>query len=340
MSKVEPSILGIESSCDDTGAAILAGGKILANVTYSQTMHQKYGGVVPELASRAHLQKIVPVVNEAFERAGLSLKDMDAIAYTRGPGLLGSLMVGNSFAKGLSMAAGIPLIPVQHMQAHILAHFIPHEGKVAPEFPFLNLTVSGGHTQLVYVKNALNMEILGETKDDAMGEAFDKAAKIMGLPYPGGPLIDRLAQSGNPLKYEFPRPKTPDLDFSFSGMKTSFLYFIQRSVESNPDFIEQNLNDICASWQHSLIRYVMKQLIRASEVTACRRISISGGVSANSGLRISLAQEAEKKGWQIFIPPIEYSTDNAAMIAMAGKFLFKEKKFGSLSDASLARMNW
>lgn len=340
MSKEEPRILGIESSCDDTGAAILAGGKILANVTYSQTMHQKYGGVVPELASRAHLQKIVPVVNEAFEKAGLKLSDLDAIAYTRGPGLLGSLMVGNAFAKGLSLAAGIPLIPVQHMQAHILAHFIPHEGKIAPEFPFLNLTVSGGHTQLVLVKNALEMEILGETKDDAMGEAFDKAAKIMGLPYPGGPLIDRYAKSGNPLKYDFPRPKTPDLDFSFSGMKTSFLYFIQRETEKEKDFIEKNLNDICASWQHALIRYVMKQLISASELTGIHRISISGGVSANSGLRNTLETEAKKRVWQIFIPPPEYSTDNAAMIAMAGKFLYRENKFGSLSDAALARMNW
>jgi N6-L-threonylcarbamoyladenine synthase len=340
VSKEEPKILGIESSCDDTGAAILAEGKILANVVYSQTMHQKYGGVVPEIASRAHLQKIVPVINDALEQAGLSLKDLDAIAYTRGPGLLGSLMVGTAFAKGLSLAANIPLIPVQHMQAHILAHFIPHPGKVLPEFPFLNLTVSGGHTQLVLVKNALEMEILGETKDDAMGEAFDKAAKIMGLPYPGGPLIDHYAQLGNALKFDFPRPKTPDLDFSFSGMKTSFLYFIQRETEQNKNFVEENLNDICASWQHALVRYVMKQLITAQEKVGCKHLAISGGVSANSGLQKALQIEGEKRGWTVHIPPLSYSTDNAAMIAMAGKFLFLENKFGSLEDAALARMDW
>jgi N6-L-threonylcarbamoyladenine synthase len=340
VSKEEPKILGIESSCDDTGAAILAEGKILANVVYSQTMHQKYGGVVPEIASRAHLQKIVPVVQEALEKAGLSLQSLDAIAYTRGPGLMGSLMVGSSFAKGLALAAQLPLIPVQHMQAHILAHFIPHEGQSTPSFPFLNLTVSGGHTQLVLVKNALDMEILGETKDDAMGEAFDKAAKIMGLPYPGGPLIDRYAQEGDALKYEFPRPKTPDLDFSFSGMKTSFLYFIQRETENNPNFVAEHLNDICASWQHALVRYVMKQLIAANEIAGCKHVAISGGVSANSGLQRALKEEGAKRGWQVHIPPLAYSTDNAAMIAMAGKFLYEAKKFGSMDDAVLSRMDW
>jgi N6-L-threonylcarbamoyladenine synthase len=332
---MHPIILAIESSCDETSAAVIRNGKVLNNIIASQAVHQKYGGVVPELASRAHQQNMVMVVKEAMEQSGVQKTDLNAIGFTRGPGLIGSLMVGVSFAKGLAMALDIPLIEVNHMQAHVLAHFIDEP---VPRFPFLCLTVSGGHTQIVLVRDYLEMEVIGQTQDDAVGEAFDKAAKIMDMPYPGGPLIDRYAQSGNPFAFRFPETSMPGLDFSFSGIKTAFLYFIRDAMQKDPGFIKANLSDICASLQHTLVSMLLSRLEQASQQTGIREIAIAGGVSANSGLRNSLRVMAERKKWNIFIPAFEYCTDNAAMIAMAAHYKFLRKEFASLDVTPLARM--
>lgn len=328
-------ILAIESSCDETSAAVISNGKVLNNIIATQAIHQKYGGVVPELASRAHQRNIVAVVDEALEKSGVKKHQLDAIAFTRGPGLMGSLLVGVSFAKGLAIGLGKPLIEVNHMQAHVLSHFIdePH-----PSFPFLCLTVSGGHTQIIRVTDYLKMEVIGETQDDAVGEAFDKAAKIMGLPYPGGPLIDSYAQKGNPNAFKFSDTDMPGLEFSFSGIKTAFLYFIRDEKKKDEDFVEKNLNDICASIQHKLVKMLLKKLEQASRETGIKQVAIAGGVSANSGLRNSLNQLASEKNWSVYIPKFEYCTDNAAMIAMAAHFKYEKKDFASLDTAPLARM--
>ena len=332
---MHPIILAIESSCDETSAAVIRNGKVLNNIIASQAVHQKYGGVVPELASRAHQQNIVMVVIDAIERSGLDKTDLDAIAFTRGPGLIGSLMVGVSFAKGMALGLNVPLIEVNHMQAHVLAHFIDEP---APQFPFLCLTVSGGHTQIVLVRDYLDMEVIGQTQDDAVGEAFDKAAKILEMPYPGGPLIDRYAQSGDPYAFRFPETSMPGLDFSFSGIKTAFLYFIRDEKKKNRDFVPQNLPDICASLQHTLISMLLSKMELASTQTGIRQIAIAGGVSANSGLRKSLQLLAERKNWNVFIPAFEYCTDNAAMIAMAAHFKYLKGEFTTLDVVPLARM--
>ncbi len=332
---MHPTILAIESSCDETSASVIQNGKVLNNIIASQAVHQKYGGVVPELASRAHQQNIVMVVDEAMSNANIKPVDLDAIAFTRGPGLIGSLLVGVSFAKGLAVALNRPLIEVNHMQAHVLAHFIDDP---KPDFPFLCLTVSGGHTQIIVVNDHYTMKVIGETQDDAVGEAFDKAAKIMDLPYPGGPLIDKYAASGNPKAFKFPDSSMPDLDFSFSGIKTAFLYFLREEVKKNPDFIKQNINDICASLQFTLIRMLLTRLEQASNQTGIKNIAIAGGVSANSGLRKSLAELGEKKNWKVFVPKFEYCTDNAAMIAMAAHYKFLKKDFSTLDVTPLARM--
>ncbi|PRX47367.1 tRNA (adenosine(37)-N6)-threonylcarbamoyltransferase complex transferase subunit TsaD [Salegentibacter salegens] len=330
-------ILGIESSCDDTAAAILHNGKILSNIVATQEVHKQYGGVVPELASRAHQQNIVPVIHQALASANIGKKDVSAIAFTRGPGLMGSLLVGTSFAKSLSLGLEIPLIEVNHMQAHILAHFIEEDGFKKPEFPFLALTISGGHTQIVKVSNYFDMEVIGETTDDAVGEAFDKSAKILGLPYPGGPLIDKYAQEGNPEAFPFPNPKVPDLNFSFSGFKTSVLYFVQKQTKENPDFVTENLKDICASIQFSIVKILMDKLKKAVKRTGINQIAIAGGVSANSGIRNALMEAEKKYGWNCFIPKFEYTTDNAAMIAIAGHYKYLEKDFSDFSITAQAR---
>ena len=316
-------ILGIESSCDDTAAAVLINGKVLANIVADQAIHKQYGGVVPELAGRAHQANIVPVVDAALKKAGVKKGELSAVAFTRGPGLLGSLLVGTSFAKSFALALNIPLIEVNHMQAHVLAHFIDSE----PKFPFICLTVSGGHTQLVLVKDHFDMKVLGETIDDAAGEAFDKAAKILGLPYPGGPLIDKHAQKGDPSKFKFPHPKVTGYDFSFSGLKTSFLYFIKEQLSVDEKFIEKNLNDICASLQKTIVDILMNKLIACAEELKISEIAMAGGVSANSGLRKAMEELHNKKGWNIYIPAFEYCTDNAAMIGMAGYLKFLKKDF-------------
>lgn len=333
-------ILGIESSCDDTAAAVLHNGKILSNVVSTQEIHKKYGGVVPELASRAHQQNIVPVIHEALEQAQISKKDLTAIAFTRGPGLMGSLLVGTSFAKSLSLGLHIPLLDVNHMQAHILAHFIEEEGFEKPAFPFLALTISGGHTQIVKVSNYFEMEVIGQTLDDAVGEAFDKSAKILGLPYPGGPLVDKYARQGNPQAFPFPIPKVGDLDFSFSGLKTSILYFVQKEVRKNPDFVKENMEDICASIQHTIIKILMDKLKKAVKKTGITQIAIGGGVSANSGIRQTLKEAEEKYWWKTFIPKFEYTTDNAAMIAIAGHYKFLNRDFADMSITAKARINF
>lgn len=321
-------ILGIESSCDDTSAAVMKDRKILANIIANQDVHREYGGVVPELASRAHQQNIIPVVDHALKHANISKKQLHAIAFTNGPGLLGSLLVGASFAKAFSMALGIPLLEVNHMHAHILAHFIEDEQhKKTPPFPFLCLTVSGGHTQIVKVSDYFQMEVIGQTIDDAAGEAFDKAAKIMGLPYPGGPLIDKYAKEGNPLAFKFPHPVVSGLDYSFSGLKTSFLYFLRDSLQDDPSFIEKNRDDLCASIQKTIIDVLMKQLKKAAKQTGIRHIAIAGGVSANSGLRQALISEEQSGNWQVYIPRFEYCTDNAAMIAVTGYLKYMQKDF-------------
>lgn len=332
---MRPVILAIESSCDETSASVISDGKVLNNIIATQAVHQKYGGVVPELASRAHQQNIVMVVQEAIRESGFSATDLDAIAFTRGPGLIGSLLVGVSFAKGMALALNLPLIEVNHMEAHILSHFIDDP---KPAFPFLCLTVSGGHTQIVLVKDHYTMEVIGQTQDDAVGEAFDKAAKIMNLPYPGGPLIDQYAQKGNPNAFRFSETNMPGLDFSFSGIKTAFLYFLRDEVKKNPDFITQNLFDICASLQRHLVGMLLTRLEQASIQSGIKNIAIAGGVSANSGLRTSLQQLGEKKGWKIFIPRFEYCTDNAAMIAMAAHYKFLKQDFSTFEVTPLARM--
>ncbi|GAA4279070.1 tRNA (adenosine(37)-N6)-threonylcarbamoyltransferase complex transferase subunit TsaD [Aquimarina mytili] len=333
-------ILGIESSCDDTSAAILCNGKVLSNVVASQKIHEQYGGVVPELASRAHQQNIVPVIDQAIKQANIDKKDLSAIAFTRGPGLMGSLLVGTSFAKSLALALDIPLIDVNHMQAHILAHFIDEDEFDKPEFPFLAMTISGGHTQIVKVNDHFDMEIIGETIDDAVGEAFDKSAKILGLPYPGGPLIDRYAQLGNPKAFPFPKPKVGELNFSFSGLKTSVLYFIQKMVKENPNFIEENLNDICASLQYTIINILIDKLKKASKQTGIKHIAIGGGVSANSGIRKALKEGEHKYGWKTYVPKFEYTTDNAAMIAIVGYLKYLKKDFTDMAVVAKARIKF
>ena len=332
-------ILGIESSCDDTGAAVFSNELLLSNMIAGQQVHKDYGGVVPELASRAHQQNIVPVVDSALKKAGIQKSELSAIAFTRGPGLMGSLLVGSSFAKAMSMALNIPLIEVNHLQAHILAHFIKTEGEEynPPSFPFLCLTVSGGHTQIVLVKDYLTMEILGQTLDDAAGEAFDKAAKIMGLPYPGGPLVDKYAKLGNPNAFTFPMPKMPKLDFSFSGLKTSFLYLIRDEVAKDPQFVTKNQNDLCASFQKCVVSILIDKLQHAAESTGINQIAIAGGVSANSGLRDTLREVAKKQGWKVYISRMEYCTDNAAMIAITGYYKFLKKEFAGIDTVPLAR---
>lgn len=330
-----PTILAIESSCDETSASVISNGKVLNNIIATQAVHEKYGGVVPELASRAHQQNIVAVVDAAMKEAGVSTAALSAIAFTRGPGLMGSLLVGVSFAKGMAIGLGIPLIEVNHMQAHILAHFIDEP---SPTFPFICLTVSGGHTQLVLVKDFLTMEIIGQTQDDAVGEAFDKAAKLLGLPYPGGPLIDVHAQKGDAKRYVFTETIMPDLDFSFSGIKTQFMYFLRDEVKKDSNFIEKNLDDLCASIQSHLVGMLLKRLEKTCQQTGIARVAIAGGVSANSGLRKELERLAEKKQWQVFIPAFEYCTDNAAMIAMAAHYKFLKGEFSTLEVAPLPRM--
>lgn len=329
-------ILAIESSCDDTSAAVLKNDCVLSNVVANQDVHRKYGGVVPELASRAHLQNIVPVVDRALKEARISQNELSAIAFTRGPGLMGSLLVGTSFAKSLSMGLNIPLIEVNHMQAHILAHFID-EGTKRPEFPFLAMTISGGHTQIVRVDSFFSMEVLGETLDDAIGEAFDKTAKILGLPYPGGPLIDKYAKEGNPKAFSFPKPQTNELNFSFSGLKTAVLYFVQKQTKENPNFIKENMPDICASVQHTIIDILMSKLKKAVKQTNIKQIAIGGGVSANSGIRETLQSLGEKHGWETYIPKFEYCTDNAAMIGIVGYYKYREKLFTSQEVTAKSR---
>lgn len=332
------AILAIESSCDDTSAAVIVNGTIKSNIIASQKIHLQYGGVVPELASRAHQQNIIPVVDTALKQAQLQPNQLSAIAFTRGPGLIGSLMVGCSFAKALSLALNIPLIAVHHMQAHILAHFIDAP---VPKFPFLCLTVSGGHTQIVRVNNYLDMQIVGETLDDAAGEAFDKTAKLLGLPYPGGPLLDKLAQQGNPQAFHFPDPQTANpFDFSFSGLKTSVLYFLQKQTQQNPDFIQQNLNDLAASIQHTIVRILMKKLTKAAQHFGINEVAIAGGVAANSGLRTALQQVGSQKKWQTYIPQFQYCTDNAAMIAITAHYKYLAQEFASQDIAPTARFEF
>ena len=331
-------ILGIESSCDDTAAAVIKNGTILSNVIATQSIHQEYGGVVPELASRAHQQNIVPVVQLALQKANIDKKQLNAIAFTRGPGLMGSLLVGVSFSKSLAMGLEIPLIDVNHMQAHILAHFIKSEGHTAPTFPFLALTISGGHTQIVKVSNHFEMEVIGQTLDDAVGEAFDKSAKLLGLPYPGGPLIDKYSKQGNPKAFPFPKPKVGPLDFSFSGLKTSVLYFVERNVKEDPDFIKKNLNDICASLQYTIVDFLMDKIKNAVKQTGIKVVAIGGGVSANSGIRKALKNAEKNLAWKVHIPNLEFCTDNAAMIAMVGELKYKQQLFASNDIVAKARM--
>lgn len=333
-------ILGIESSCDDTAAAVINNGTVLSNVVATQKIHEEYGGVVPELASRAHQQNIIPVVDQALRKANIDKKQLSAIAFTRGPGLMGSLLVGTSFSKSLALGLGIPLIDVHHMQAHILAHFIKVEGQTVPNFPFLALTISGGHTQIVKVTDYFTMELLGQTIDDAVGEAFDKSAKILGFPYPGGPLIDKYAQLGNPKAYPFTKPKVNPMDFSFSGLKTAVLYFIERELKENPNFIVENRNDICASIQHTIVSYLMDKLKNAVKHTGIKEIAIGGGVSANSGIRKALKEAEKKYGWTTHIPKFEYCTDNAAMIAIVGELKFKKDIFAKNNVVASARLKF
>lgn len=331
-------ILGIESSCDDTAAAVIANGKLLANVVAGQEIHREWGGVIPEFASRAHQENIIPVVAQALKKSGKTVNDIDAIAFTQGPGLMGSLLVGTSFAKGLSHALNKPLLAVNHMQAHILAHFIEDETpREKPQFPFVCLTVSGGHTQLVLVKDPYTYTVLGETQDDAAGEAFDKTAKILGLPYPGGPLVDKNAALGDPAKFKFPEANIPEYGYSFSGLKTSVLYFVRDHVQANPDFVKENMNDICASVQASIIRHLIHKLRKVVTDTNVKCIALAGGVSANSGLRTAIHSLGAELSVQVCIPPFAYCTDNAAMIAMAGQFLFEKGEYSSLNVSPLAR---
>jgi N6-L-threonylcarbamoyladenine synthase len=333
-------ILGIESSCDDTSAAVINDGYILSNIIANQDVHKSYGGVVPELASRAHQSNIIPVVDKALKVANVKPEDIDAVAFTRGPGLLGSLLVGTSFAKGFALAQNIPLIEINHLHGHILAHFIKKEGEEnrEPQFPFLALLVSGGNSQIVVMKSHLEMEIIGTTIDDAAGEAFDKCAKVIGLPYPGGPLIDKYSKMGNENAFTFNKPRIKELNYSFSGLKTSFLYFIRDRMKENPKFIEENMYDICASLQKTIIDILMDKFIKATKQTGIKEITIAGGVSANSGLRDRLKLEAEKRGWNLFIPEFGYTTDNAAMIAITGHYKFLKGEFTTQEVAPMARM--
>lgn len=333
-------VLGIESSCDDTSAAILKGDCILSNVIAGQSIHEKYGGVVPELASRCHQESIIPVVQQAIEQAGITIVDIDAIAFTQGPGLMGSLVVGTSFAKALALSLNKPLIPVHHMKAHIMAHFIKDDTTDNPTFPFLCLTVSGGHTQLVHVESPIHMNVLGQTIDDAVGEAFDKAAKMLGLPYPGGPLIDQYAIKGDPLKFKFAKPQIAELNFSFSGVKTSILYFLRDQKAINPNFIEENLADLCASIQHTLIEILLQKIKKACAENLYSQVAIAGGVSANSYLRHRLQEWGRQSATRIFVPKFEYCTDNAAMIAITGKFLFESNQVGNQSSTADPRLKW
>ncbi|HLU81123.1 MAG TPA: tRNA (adenosine(37)-N6)-threonylcarbamoyltransferase complex transferase subunit TsaD [Flavobacteriaceae bacterium] len=343
MTSQKTYVLGIESSCDDTAAAVLCNEKVLSNVVATQKIHEEYGGVVPELASRAHQQNIVPVVDNALKKASIKKEQLSAIAFTHGPGLMGSLLVGTSFSKSLAMGLKIPLIEVNHMKAHILAHFIEDKefsesDSTKPEFPFLALTISGGHTQIVRVNSYFEMEVIGETLDDAVGEAFDKCGKMLGLPYPAGPFIDKYAQRGNPDVFAFSKPKVAGLDFSFSGLKTAVLYFLQKEVNQNPDFIKENLEDICASFQATVIEILMHKLKKASKQTGIKQIAIGGGVSANSGIRKALKDAEQKYGWKSFIPKFEYTTDNAAMIGIVGYYKYLEGKFSDLSVTAKARL--
>ena len=331
------NILAIESSCDETSAAVIHNGKVLNNIIATQSVHRNFGGVVPELASRAHQQHIVPVIDQALHEANIDKNSLSAVAFTQGPGLLGALLVGVSFAKGLALARNIPLIGVNHMQAHILAHFIEDP---KPEFPFICLTVSGGHTQIVLVNDYLNMEILGETLDDAVGEAFDKSAKLLGLPYPGGPLIDQYAALGNPETFEFPDTSIPGFNYSFSGIKTAILYFLRDKVKENPDFISQNLNDICASIQKKLVDMLLSKLKKAVAKHRVKHVAISGGVSANSELRRRLGEEGNKNGWKTYIPAFEYCTDNAGMIAIAAHYKYLAGDFADLNAVPDPRMKY
>lgn len=333
-------ILAIESSCDDTAAAVLKNDNVLSNVVANQQIHNQYGGVVPELASRAHQQNIVPVIDAALKKANIQKEQLSAIAFTQGPGLMGSLLVGSSFAKSLALALKIPLIAVNHMQAHVLAHFIKEDGFEIPTFPFLALTISGGHTEIVKVNDFFDMEIIGKTTDDAVGEAFDKSAKILGLPYPGGPLVDKYAQLGNPKAYKFTKPKVPGLDFSFSGLKTAILYFIQKNVAENPNFIEEHLNDICASIQYTIIEILMDKMKLAVKETGINQVTIGGGVSANSGIRKAMKDAEQKYGWKTYIPKFEYTTDNAAMIGIVGYQKFLIENFETSKVVSKARISF
>ncbi len=335
-------ILAIESSCDDTCAAVLSGNLLLSNVVAGQQVHHDFGGVVPELASRAHQQNIVPVVDIALKKAGIKKEEIDAIALTRGPGLMGSLLVGVSFAKALSIGLNKPLIEVNHMQAHILSHFIrtPGEEFNPPSFPFLCLTVSGGHTQIVLVRDYFDMEILGQTLDDAAGEAFDKAAKIMTLPYPGGPLVDKFAALGNPKAFNFPTPHIPELNFSFSGLKTSFLYLVRDGKLANPNFAEEHKNDLCASFQYRVVSILIDKITKAAQQTGVKEIAIAGGVAANSGLRKAVAEAADKYSWKVYIPKMQYCTDNAAMIGIVGYYKFLKKEFADIDLVPKARLEF
>ena len=338
MSSQNIYILAIESSCDDTAASVMHNAKVLSNIVASQNIHEEYGGVVPELASRAHQQNIVPVVDQALKKAGVTKENLTAIAFTRGPGLMGSLLVGTSFAKSLAYGLGIPLIDVNHMQAHILAHFIEEDDFVKPPFPFLAMTISGGHTQIVKVESHFNMEVIGETIDDAVGEAFDKSGKLLGLGYPAGPEIDKRARLGNPKAFAFTKPKVEGLNFSFSGLKTAILYFIQKQVKANPQFIEENLNDICASIQYTIIGILIDKLKLATKITGIKHIAIGGGVSANTGIREALKAGEKKFGWTTYIPKIEYTTDNAAMIAIVGHLKYVQGDYADQSVMASARL--
>ncbi len=329
-------ILAIESSCDETSAAVVRDGKVLSNIIATQKVHERYGGVVPELASRAHMQNIWPVVDAAITDAGISKNDITAVAFTQSPGLLGSLLVGACFAKGFAQALSLPLIAVHHMQAHVLAHFIDDQ----PEFPFLCLTVSGGHTQIVLCRDHLDMEVLGETIDDAAGEAFDKVAKMLGLPYPGGPLVDKYAKEGDPLRFKFPMSEMKDYEFSFSGIKTSVLYFLQAQRKADPEFVEKNIKDICASVQYTIIKMLMTKLEKAAKQLDIKHVGIAGGVSANSGLRKAIKEAGEKNGWKVYIPRFEYCTDNAAMIGVTGYYKFLKCSFADMTVSPSARATW
>lgn len=335
MGTTDISILAIESSCDETSASIIVNGKVLNNIVATQSVHEKYGGVVPELASRAHQENLIPVVHEALSSGGISKKQLSAIAVTRGPGLMGSLLVGVSFAKAFAKTLNLPLIDVNHMQAHVLAHFIEEP---RPHFPFICLTVSGGHTQLVWVRDHLDMEVIGETQDDAVGEAFDKTAKLLGLPYPGGPLLDRFAKEGNPKAFSFPITRMPGLDYSFSGIKTAVLYFLRDRLEENPNFITENLPDLCASIQYTLVEMLLIKLKEAMKQVGTKEVAIAGGVSANSGLRSTLAGLAERKGWKLYVPEFQYCTDNAAMIAMAAHYKYLRNDFVGDDLVPLAKL--